>query len=30
MLDLAKLDVDEIATALSDQPDHEHRWPDLP
>ncbi|MET9318015.1 UPF0158 family protein [Kribbella sp. NPDC003505] len=26
MLDLAKLDVDEIATALSDQTDYEHRW----
>ncbi len=26
MLDLAKLDLDEIAMALSDQPDYEHRW----
>ena len=26
MLDLAKLDLDEIATALSDQTDYEHRW----
>jgi hypothetical protein len=26
VLDLAKLDVDEIATALSDQTDYEHRW----
>jgi len=26
MLDLSKLDVDEIATALSDQTDYEHRW----
>jgi hypothetical protein len=26
MLDLGKLDVDEIATALSDQTDYEHRW----
>lgn len=27
MLDLNALDVDEIATALSDQTDDEHRWP---
>lgn len=26
MLDLDRLDVDEIATALSDQTDYEHRW----
>jgi hypothetical protein len=26
VLDLAKLDVDEIAIALSDQTDYEHRW----
>lgn len=26
MLDPGKLDVDEIATALSDQTDYEHRW----
>ena len=26
MLDLARLDVDEIATALSDQSDYDHRW----
>ena len=26
MLDLGKLDVDEIATALSAQTDYEHRW----
>ena len=26
MLDLAKLDLDEIATALADQTDYEHRW----
>ena len=26
MLDVGKLDLDEIATALSDQTDHEHRW----
>ena len=26
MLDLGKLDLDEIATALSDQTDYEHRW----
>jgi hypothetical protein len=26
MLDLEMLDVDEIATALSDQTDYEHRW----
>jgi hypothetical protein len=26
MLDLGRLDVDEIATALSDQTDYEHRW----
>jgi Uncharacterised protein family (UPF0158) len=26
MLDLAKIDVDEIATALSDQTDYEHLW----
>ena len=26
MLDLGKLDVDEIAIALSDQTDYEHRW----
>ena len=26
MLDLAKLDLDEIAMALSDQTDYEHRW----
>jgi len=26
MLDLGKLDVDEIAMALSDQTDYEHRW----
>jgi hypothetical protein len=26
MLDLSALDVDEIATALSDQTDYEHRW----
>ena len=26
MLDLAKLDLDEIATALSDQTDYEHVW----
>jgi len=26
MLDLGKLDVDEIATALADQTDYEHRW----
>jgi hypothetical protein len=26
MLDLNALDVDEIAAALSDQTDHEHRW----
>ncbi len=26
MLDLDKLDVNEIATALSDQTDYEHRW----
>lgn len=33
VLDLAKLDLDEIAMALSDQTDYEHRWlieyPDL-
>lgn len=26
MLDLDNLDVDEIANALSDQTDHDHRW----
>lgn len=26
MLDLGGIDVDEIATALADQPDYEHRW----
>ena len=26
MLDVGRLDVDEIATALSDQTDYEHRW----
>ncbi len=26
MLDLSRLDVDEIANALSDQTDYEHRW----
>jgi hypothetical protein len=26
MLDLGRLDVDEIATALSDQSDYDHRW----
>jgi len=26
MLDLGRLDVDEIAMALSDQPNYEHRW----
>jgi hypothetical protein len=26
VLDLSKLDVDEIANALSDQTDYEHRW----
>ena len=26
MLDLSDLDVDEIANALSDQTDYEHRW----
>ena len=26
MLDIGKLDVDEIATALADQTDYEHRW----
>lgn len=26
MLDLYKLDLDEVATALSDQTDYEHRW----
>jgi hypothetical protein len=26
MLDLSRLDLDEIATALSDQTDYEHRW----
>lgn len=26
MLELGRLDVDEIATALSDQTDYEHRW----
>ena len=26
MLDLGRLDVDEIATALSDQTDYKHRW----
>lgn len=26
MLDLSSLDVDEIANALADQTDHEHRW----
>ena len=26
MLDLAKVDLDEIAMALSDQTDYEHRW----
>jgi hypothetical protein len=26
MLDLGSLDVDEIAIALSDQTDYEHRW----
>jgi hypothetical protein len=26
MLDLAEVDVDEIANALSDQTDYEHRW----
>jgi hypothetical protein len=26
MLDLDRLDVDEIATALADQTDYEHRW----
>jgi hypothetical protein len=26
MLDLSRLDVDEIATALADQTDYEHRW----
>ena len=26
MLDLDELDVNEIATALSDQTDYEHRW----
>ena len=26
MLDLDAIDVDEIANALADQPDYEHRW----
>ena len=26
MLDLSRLDLDEIATALADQTDYEHRW----
>ena len=26
MLDLGRLDIDEIAMALSDQTDYEHRW----
>jgi hypothetical protein len=26
MLDLSKLDLEEIATALADQTDYEHRW----
>ena len=26
MLDLGRLDLDEIATALADQTDYEHRW----
>lgn len=26
MLDLAGIDVEEIATALADQTDYEHRW----
>jgi len=26
MLDLGGIDVEEIATALADQTDHEHRW----
>lgn len=26
VLDLNRLDVDEVATALSDQTDYEHRW----
>jgi|GEM_PF-6594994 len=26
MLDLSNLDLEEIATALADQPDYEHRW----
>ena len=26
MLDLAEIDVEEIATALADQTDYEHRW----
>jgi hypothetical protein len=26
MLDLAMIDVDEIAMALADQTDYEHRW----
>ena len=26
MLDLGRLDVDEIAAALADQTDYEHRW----
>ncbi len=26
MLDLAGIDVEEIATALEDQTDYEHRW----
>jgi len=26
VLDLARIDVDEIATALADQTDYEHRW----
>ena len=26
MLDLSRLDLEEIATALADQTDYEHRW----
>ncbi len=26
MLDLSQLDLEEIATALADQADYEHRW----
>ena len=26
MLDLSRLDLDEIATALADQTDYDHRW----